>query len=247
VLGDLGGHRAKLITAIAQIGVDLSNGLNYFKNVRGGYSGVIPLSAPADLKADLKADPKFGPTARTYLTKVQSLLDQLNRTLTASYPNRPDTDPTQGGYVPKVADDLKHAAANVAAALDWLKAHPDAAVLTISPAGPEPSSVRRDNRGLPAATAGNRGVVALWSIHKQGNNSPVRRLNQDTITALNNILGWLMNNPAADYRGPVLGDIGGYRGKIMDDIGVALADTRAAFDYVLGKGPAANTPGAPAH
>ncbi len=235
VLGDLGGHRPKLIAAVAQIGSDLSNGLAYYKNVRGGGTGIIPLSAPANLSPDWK----FGPTARTYLEKVKTLLDSLSQSLTANYPNRADSDPTQGGYVPKAQGDLRQAAEHLTAALTYLDTHHEAGVLMPGPAGPEPSKVRRDSRGLPAATANNRGVVALWPVRKQGNN-PVRRLNEDTVRELNTILGWLLNNPSADYHGPVLGDLGGYRGKIMDDLGQTLADTRAAFDYVLGQGPAAD-------
>jgi hypothetical protein len=226
--------RAKLIAAVVQIGTDLGNGLTYYKNVRGGRTGIIPLSAPTGLLPD----PKFGPTARTYLAKVQKLLDNLSKTLAATYPNRLDDDPTQGGYVPKATADLQRASEHLVAALAWLDTHPEAVALKPGPAGPEPSDVRRDRRGLPLATAGNRGVVALWPIRKQGANS-VRRLNEDTIRSLNDILGWLLNDSDSGYRGPVLGDLGGYRGKIMDDLGQAFADTHAAFDYVLGDGPAA--------
>jgi hypothetical protein len=45
-----------------------------------------------------------------------------------------------------------------------------------------------------------------------------------TANALNAAFGHLLNDPSADYDGPVLGDIGGYREKILDEIGSVTTD-----------------------
>ncbi len=60
-LGELGGHRAKLLAAIARVGADFSAADAYYKNVRGGRTGVIPAGT---IPTDVKPDPQYGPTAR---------------------------------------------------------------------------------------------------------------------------------------------------------------------------------------
>ncbi len=204
VLGDLGGHRAKLIAAIGQIGTDLSNGLSYYKNVRGGTSGVIPLSAPAELLPD----PKYGPSARTYLAFAAQTLDRL---LVSS-----ERDAAARPYPPKVLESLKRATARLADATTYLETHPEADALQPGPAGPEPSSVRR----------------ARAPSFSPKDDFETRRVSQ-TASVLNEAIGWLLNNPDPGYRGPVLGDLGGHRGKILDEIGQALTDTLAGY-----RGPA---------
>ncbi len=203
VLGDLGGRRTKLIAAIGQIGADMSNGLAYHKYVRGGASGVIPLSAPVELLPD----PKYGPTARTYLTFAAQTLDRL-RVSSERDATRP--------YPPKVLESLKRATARLADATAYLETHPEADALKPGPAGPEPSSVRR----------------ARAPSFSPKDDFQTRRVSQ-TASVLNEAIGWLLNNPDPGYRGPVLGDLGGHRGKILDEIGQALTDTLA--DY---RGPA---------
>jgi hypothetical protein len=224
ILGDLGGHRAKIIAAIVQAGTALSTGSSYFKNVRGGNTGIIPITAPADLTAD----PKYGPTARIYLAEVQPWLDEAGRIIATSGGAAPG-DPNQGGYVAKVTEGLRRVSADLAAALTYLDSHPEEDALKAGPAGPELSAGRHTTQTIrPAGSA---------VLERQP------KLNSYTLANLTNALSQLENNPSRDYRGPVLGDIGGYRAKIIDGLNQALADTLAGIAYhTTGQGSAAVIP-----
>jgi hypothetical protein len=222
VLGDLGGHRAKLIAAIAQVGADLSNGIAYNHATRGGSTGIIPISAtPAP-----PPDPKFGATTRTYLEAVQSGLRFVTQGTPGNQTGDNVADPTQGGFVPKVLADLKRASDNVAAALAWLDTHPEAVPLPTGPTGPEPSAVRTAKIPADAPNGPSPGRAFYGP-----------KLNAGTLRDLNETLGWLLNQPAPDHRGPVLGDIGGFRDKIMDDLGQALTDTLAGIAFTVANDP----------
>lgn len=226
LLGDLGGHRAKLIAAIAQVGADLSNGIAYNHATRGGSTGIIPIAAtPAP-----PPDPKFGATSRTYLEAVQSGLSFVVQERPGNSTGRNVADPTQGGHVAKVLADLKRASDHVAAALAWLDAHPEAVPLQPGPAGPEPSAARAAK--VPADAPVGPSPGRAFSGPK---------LNAGTLRDLNETLGWLLNHPYPGYRGPVLGDLGGYRANIMDDLGQALANTLAGIAFTVANDPNAKT------
>ncbi len=228
--GELGGHRAKLLAAIALAGADFSAADAYYKNVRGGRTGVIPAGT---IPTDVKPDPQYGPTARPYLAQAQLLLKSESGILTNPNPNV-TTDRIQGGYVSKVAGHLQRATDNLTAALAYLDSHPEADALASGPAAPETSATRRAKLppGEPRFNFGG----------PTGPPDPLqyKALNYRTISSLNTIVGWLLNNPAPDYHGPVLGDLGGYRAKILDDLGRALADTLAGIDFVTANGPPAD-------
>jgi len=115
-----------------------------------------------------------------------------------------------------VAADLSRALANLAEATAYLSAHPEADKLLSGPAGPEPSAVRRVTVP-PPVQAGRMGGAFPLSLN--------------TANSLNTALGWLLNHSDPNYRGPVLGDLGGYRAKIMDDLGQALEHTLAGVAY----------------
>jgi hypothetical protein len=209
VLGDVGGHRAKVIAAIARAGTDLNASFAYYQNTRGGSTGIIPLLVPANLPPD----PKYGPTARLYLEQVRSMLDTFTTSLAAAGANFTG-DSTQGGYVPKVEADLQRTTADLTAAVAYLDAHPEADALTRGPAGPEPSTVH------PAAIP----PYVRW-----GTAAP--KLVSARVTSINGMLVWLQNNTTSGFHGTALGDIGGYRGKILDDLGQTLADIQAGIDF----------------
>ncbi len=230
IIGDLGGHRAKVIAAMVRVGGDLGQANAYLNYVRGGESGIIIATAPTDIRPD----PEFGPTAKSYLKQAEMLLTAAARAMTnpplVNQRGQSPADPTQGGYVPKLTADLQRVYDSIARALTYLRDHPEADTLGTGQATPEPSAVRR-LKAPASATA--------LPVRKQGN---APRINADTLSYLNSALESLMNNPAPDYRGPVLGDLGGHRGKIMDGIGVALNDALAAIDLAYSTSPAPTAP-----
>jgi hypothetical protein len=213
VLGDLGGHRAKLIAAIARVAADLDLAASYRSHVRGGETGIIPVSAPANVRPD----PEFGPTAKSYLAQVQLRLNGAKPYFVGPRGGQPAADPTQGGFVPKLTASLARINEHMEAALAYLRDHPEAAALESGPAKPDPSSARQ----LRAPASATR-----LPVYKQAQPPPITA---NTLGNLNSALELLTNNSAPSYQGPVLGDLGGHRGKIMDAIGDALTDTLAAL------------------
>ncbi len=212
ILGDLGGHRSKIIADIAQVGADLNNGITYYQATRGGNTGIITIPTTSSPLPD----PKFGATTRTFLEAAQSALNLVAEDLKQT--GGGGADPTQGGFVAKTSEAVQRASANVTAALAWLDVHPEAVSLKTGPAGPEPSPVRATKIPPDAPPGPSPG---------RGFNGP--KLNRGTLEKFNEALGWLLNNPAPDHSGPVLGDLDGHRGKIMDAIGQASADTLAGI------------------
>lgn len=196
--------------------------------------GVLAFAAPA---AFADAAPLFGgmrppplaahpsSTAEARLTAAQHALLQtqaaLGRANAALY----------AGNLEKAQAAVNQTLTDVAAALTYVRAHPELNALPAGPAPADTSPVR------PAALpAGERtpGVNLMAALE-----------------GLNLALNEFLNNPAPDYRGPVIGELGGFREKIMADIGSATAAVRAGIRAASStananlRGPAATQPSAP--
>jgi hypothetical protein len=148
-------------------------------------------------------------TAQSRLEAVQTALTQAH----AALAGLPAASRNPGFEIASAA--LARAQGDTAAALAWLKVHPEADTLPNGPAPAEKLSVR---------------PLALGSL------SSAPSLNYLTaLEGLNVALNQLLNNPDLAYRGPVLGALGGYRGKIMDAIGESAVAVREAIHTDLAR------------
>ncbi len=221
--GDFGGFRAKIMADLSRAGSNLATGILYDRNFRGGNTGIISLTAlppPAP-------DPKFGPTTRTHLEAIaQEVLGTLRdlSSVGVAYTG----DRTQGGYLPKTRADLDQIQKDVNAALTFLNTHPEAIPLCAGPSKADSPSIQdvilpHDYAALRYGTSAFRSTPAL---------------NASTIYLLNEMLLHLTNNPASDSHSLVLGDIGGFRSKIREDIAQAQADAVEGLIAAFGPIPA---------
>ncbi len=111
-----------------------------------------------------------------------------------------------GDNLTKAAADLNSALAAVSDAVVYVQAHPEVDDLKNGPVAGDAIKIPL----LPGVQgdAGRTGLV-------------------DCVVALHAALELLVNNPSGDYHGPVLGDFGGLRVKIITAIGQAGADLNA--------------------
>jgi hypothetical protein len=136
-------------------------------------------------------------TARARLEAVQHALTQAQTALAGV------KSPDSGGHLARTRTAVVQALTHSAAALAHLRSNPKEDLLSGGPAPAETLLVRPlALSGLPEAP--NLGLLAA-------------------LEGLNTALNQLLNNPDPAYRGPVLGSLGGYREKIMSDIGAASA------------------------
>lgn len=134
----------------------------------------------------------LGPTAKVRLTTAQRSLDQALAAL-----NRATSSKTQPRYETAVRY-LNQAQAHIAEALAYLQAHPE---LNALPPGPAPTE---------------NPVARPVSIPSSNRVPSVNLL--AAVEELNTALSQFLNNSASASRTPVLGDLGGFREKIMADI-----------------------------
>jgi hypothetical protein len=146
------------------------------------------------------------PTAQGHLTAAQKALEQAQAALVKA------TTDNRGGYVEKARTDIKKALADVAEAAAFVKAHPENNLL---PSGPAPAETSKVHSAL----------IPTNYIKVPGLNMMA------AIDALNVALNEFVNNHESNFHGPVFGDFGGYRLKIMNDIGQTSADVLAAIAY----------------
>jgi S1-C subfamily serine protease len=149
-------------------------------------------------------------TTQGHLDVAQQGLDQAVADL------HPATNANRGGFVQKAKADLNQVVANMKDAQAYVAAHPE-----INPLSPGPAPV--ESPDLQPGTISN----ALDSYAPRGG----YRALIGTINDLNTVLSALVNNPARDFHGPVLGDIGGMRAKIIAGIVQVGADLRFAINY----------------
>jgi hypothetical protein len=144
-------------------------------------------------------------TAQGRLDAIQKALGQVQDSLAKA------TTTNHGGFVEKARDDVKLALADVNDASAYVKAHPEINTL---PAGPASATDTR---------------LAAFTIIPTGNRVPGLNLIA-AVDSLNAATNQLINNPAPNYHGPVLGDIGGSRAKIIADISKTGSDILAAIN-----------------
>ncbi len=163
--------------------------------------------APPMIRADV-APPFFGnkppplpaapsPTASARLEVAQKNLTAAAAALARGHAN------LYGGYVEKAGVAVHQALADVAAATAYLKEHPGENTL---PAGPAPEDKTK----------------IVPTLFPEMERIPGINLMEANL-ALNLALVEFLNNPGRSYHGPVIGDLGGFRAKIMTDINQASA------------------------
>ncbi len=122
----------------------------------------------------------------------------------------------RGGFVTKGRADLVQLVADFKAADDYLTAHPESNQMATGPVANESAALQP---GPILRTAPGQKRLGTYNA-----------LNS-SISDLNSAARSLVNNPAINFQGPVLGDLGGTREKILTDIVTAANDIRAAMDY----------------
>ncbi len=225
VMDELGGLRKSIMDEINLAASDVLGTIRVDAEVPGG-RGRDALAAGLGRIAQVGATgvpaSNLNPTAQAHLEATQRALDAAQAGLNATVGNF-------GGFMEKAFAAVTQAQADVTEALAYVKAHPEINSLPTGPVSAEASAAdpvqSLQNVAIPAKPAS--GFPWMWRAW----------------TALNTALSDLANNTATDYRGPIVGDLGGYRVKIIADIGLARADVVAAFNFVNVK---SGTPAPPA-
>jgi hypothetical protein len=172
--------------------------------------------------------PDASPTAQAHVDVAQTAVKQALAALIRS------TTTSHGGYLEKAMVEVNKAADDLTQATAYIKAHPDANALATGPAPAETSKV-----SLTVAPEAARGARA-----GRGGVSPQTNM-IEALDALNAALNEFMNPTSSSYHGPVMGDLGGFRQKIMDDIVQTNTDVLAGINYANGSGvPATPAPAA---
>jgi hypothetical protein len=167
-------------------------------------------------------------TAQAHLDVAQTAVKQALAALIRS------TTTSHGGYLEKAMVEVNKASDDLTQAAAYLKAHPEANALTNGPAPAETSKV--SFAVAPAAVRGARGTRG---------GIPLQTNMLEALDALNAALNEFINPTTSGYHGPVMGDLGGFRPKIMDDISQANTDVLAGINYANGSGvPATPAPAA---
>jgi hypothetical protein len=212
---DLGGFRVKILDDLAQAQADILAGIDVAAD-RAVAANSSATSAPAQDQPDyVPVDASSATTAQAHLSAAQAEIRtatfDLGKMINPNLNPRLAPGPN-GGYVEKALADLVQASVDSANATAYITAHPEVDALSTGPAAadalkmpPMPAVIMR-NPSLNDHLA--LGVISLTA-------------------ALRN----LVNNPAPDYHGPVLGDLGGNRAKIIADLARAGADLSAAAEY----------------
>jgi len=123
----------------------------------------------------------------------------------------------RGGFVVMARADLDQVVADIKLASTYVAEHPESNALANGPVANE-SSALQPGVLLHVAQGQTRAPNSYPPLNGSINN-------------LNAALKFLINNSASDYHGPVLGDIGGIREKIIADIVKTGSDIRSAMDY----------------
>ncbi len=206
--------------------------------------GTVPLFADAAPRPQPPAAPRLAPdanpTAQGHLDAAQRAVDQALAAL-----KRAATNDNHGRYDQAATTDLAAVAADLANAAQYVKAHPDANALA---SGPAPAgTVLEKIMVMPAAARGPGGTRS----------GAVVQTNMITaFDSLNAALNEFIIPTAPDYKGPIMGDFGGIRAKIIADLERANTNVLAGINYANGvirnpapsaaTAPAATTPTTPA-
>ncbi len=179
--------------------------------VFGLVAGLVLLPVRADVAPPFSGRkppqplPQPAPTAQARLEAAKTFLETaqtgLNKTTNGDY----------GEFIDQAKEDVGNALTKIRAALAYVKEHPEENKLKN---GPSPAE-----DGLPKP-------VALPSTNRVPGVNILTAAN-----ALNAALNQLINNPATDYKGPILGDLGGSRAKIMTDIAGAATKVSSAIQH----------------
>ncbi len=165
-------------------------------------AGVAPYRRPAQQP--------IPPTTLGRLRATQSAITQITRNLgPQSYLVAPANTVAYGGYFERARADVQAAQSDVNAAIAFVNGHPE-----LDPLLPGPAKIEITPPKLPAvrpnAVSGALPVV---------------------VDGLSIALAPMLNDPAPDNQGFVLGDVGGFRAKIIADLGRAGADFATATLY----------------
>ncbi len=169
--------------------------------------------------------PDTSSTAQAHLDVAQTAVKQALAALIRS------TTTSHGGYLEKAMVEVNKATDDLTQAAAYIKAHPEANALANGPAPAETSKV--SFTVAPAAVRGARGTRG---------GVPLQTNMIEALDALNAALNEFMNPAGSDYHGPVMGDLGGFRQKIMDDLVQANTDVLAGINYANGSGVPPATP-----
>ncbi len=128
-----------------------------------------------------------------------------------------------GGFIEKARADVGQALVDVVAALAYVKEHPEV--------DPQPAPV--------APTDKQKLYPAMLPDYEIDPNGKGKSPNMDAaIESLNAALRPLMDGPNGGALLLLTGELGGFRDKIMQDIGQTNADTLAAFAFSHDRGNA---------
>jgi len=149
-------------------------------------------------------------------TDLKSALDALTKTPTSRF----------SGFVEKSIADTQNALADVAAGLNYLRSHPEADPWqswtqfdTMNGREPDPLPPTPRNVGIVYGRGGAQEIV------------PGPGIDPNAVAALNALhAGWDAFRTGPGTKPYQVGDIGGYRNKIRDDISGAVSHLIAGFD-----------------
>ncbi len=158
------------------------------------------------------AAPATNPT--TTQEYLNAALTEVNKAVIAM---RSAGTANRGGLVVKAKTELAQAVVDLKSGITYVTDHPESNTLASGPTGPE-SSALQPGILLHTADGQTRAPNSYLPLNA-------------SIDNLNSALKFLVNNPAGDYHGPVLGNIGGLREKIIAGIVLAGSDIRGAMEY----------------
>ena len=166
---------------------------------------------PAEMRKPME------PTTQAHLAAAQRALQLTLDLLTSMYSRYSSGGPGEltilyGGYLERTQKDLNAAVAANAEAIAWVKAHPAESQLANGP-------VPTDEPTEPAHLKLHSGPVFDVSTLAQA------------VDALAAGLEALVNNPARDFHGPILGSINGHRAIIIAAITQAGTDLSNAISF----------------
>ncbi|HTB62804.1 MAG TPA: hypothetical protein VK737_04370 [Opitutales bacterium] len=185
-------------------------------------------AAPPQRPGPPKLSPDPSPTAQAHLDSVNAALIIAQNAL-----GRATTD-NHGGFVEKAAADVKKALDDEAQATAYLKAHADENKLATGPAPADssaPGFAKIPGNVNSRRPGGTRGDTAQTNMIA-------------AVDSLNAALNELLNSSATSSQPPILGDLGGYRKKLLDDINQANTDVLAGI--ATGNGQTVTPPMPPA-
>jgi hypothetical protein len=191
--------------------------------------GPIPAdkTTPAQSAQSKGAATSTPPTTTQRLTTAQNDLKKALASLTKSVPAN------HGGFIEKARTDATQTSTDIAAALEYLKAHPE-----MDP--PIPGIPPTDKEKFSATT------IPSYEI---GANGKGKSPNMDAaVESLNGALREFLDDSPSDAPRLLVPELDGSRDKIMGDICQANADVLAAFEFANNRkatpstSPASGTP-----